>query len=72
MGLSLTTNNKLFLVVGLIFELWFIILYAIDYEYAYSPLSSFANLEASINLTSIQGAIVVVFLMLLFFLGKLY
>ncbi len=40
MGLSLDTSNKVFLVLGFLFELWFIIIYAIDYQYIYYPVAA--------------------------------
>jgi hypothetical protein len=33
MGLGLLTSNKIFFAIGFIFELWFILMYALDYGY---------------------------------------
>jgi hypothetical protein len=40
MALSLGTSNKLFLLVGLVFEVWFILMYALDYGYIFYPIGT--------------------------------
>ena len=67
--MKLESSNKIFGVVGFVFQLWFIILYAIDYRYFFvsSPTNT---VEASLNFQDIQGFVMLVFLFLLFFLGN--
>jgi hypothetical protein len=43
MGLTTTTNNKIFFAIGFIFELWFILMYAIDYGYKFDNVASPKN-----------------------------
>lgn len=35
MALSLNTTNKIFFFIGLVFEVWFILMYALDYGYKF-------------------------------------
>ena len=76
MGLSLKTNNKIFLVAGILFQLWFIIIYAINYQYKYTPNTASGSTLTSTDFSNmfqfVQGMIMVVFLLLLFFLGNLF
>lgn len=70
MGLSLDVSNKVFFVIGIIFELWFILMYAIDYRYIFYPVSATNSAaENSYGFLSLQGFIIFLFLLLLFFLG---
>jgi hypothetical protein len=43
MGLSLEVSNKIFFVIGIIFELWFILMYSIDYGYIFYPTGTFVQ-----------------------------
>jgi hypothetical protein len=38
MGHGLLTSNKIFFAIGFIFELWFILMYALDYRYKYDAV----------------------------------
>lgn len=74
MGLSLANNNKIFLVAGILFQLWFIIIYALNYEYQFiastTAAGSATNDTDFANMFQfVQGMIMCVFLLLLFFLG---
>ena len=40
MALSLNTTNKIFFFIGLIFELWFILMYALDYGYKFDAATT--------------------------------
>lgn len=40
MGLSLKASNKIFFAIGLIFELWFILMYALDYGYKFDSVTT--------------------------------
>jgi hypothetical protein len=77
MGLSLANNNKIFLVAGILFQLWFIIIYALNYEYQFiagsTAVGSTTNNTDFANMFQfVQGMIMCVFLLLLFFLGNLF
>ena len=37
---SLDVSNKLFLVIGIIFEVWFILMYALEYRYVFYPVGT--------------------------------
>lgn len=69
MGLSLTTTNKLFFVLGIILQVWFILMYALDYYYIFFPVGTILQ-EQAYGFNSIQGFLLVFFLLLLFFLGN--
>ena len=71
MALSLGTSNKLFLLVGIIFEVWFILMYALDYGYIFYGTGTTAQ-ETQYGFFSVQGFLLVIFLLLLFFLGTEY
>ena len=40
MGLTTTTSNKIFFAIGFIFELWFILMYALDYGYKFDAVTN--------------------------------
>jgi hypothetical protein len=42
MGHGLLTSNKIFFAISFIFELWFILMYALDYGYKYDAVESTA------------------------------
>lgn len=70
MGLAFDTSNKIFFFIGIVFELWFILMYALDYGYKF--ISSGTSIqELSDAFLSMQGFLLVLFLLLLFFLGSL-
>lgn len=68
MGLSFGVSNKIFFFLGLIFELWFILMYALDYGYKFYPQGT-PTQEFAYGFLSYQGFLLVLFLLLLFFLG---
>ncbi len=72
MGLSMNTSNKIFFAVGLILELWFIIIYAVDYYYKWFPFNGVAADELKYGLFNFNAFLLVLFLLLLFFLGILF
>ena len=37
MVLGFSKTNKIFFALGLIFEIWFILMYALDYYYFWTP-----------------------------------
>ena len=43
MGLSLAASNKVFFFIGLVMELWFILMYAIDYGYKFDAVTTVGN-----------------------------
>lgn len=69
MGLAFDTSNKIFFFMGLIFELWFILMYALDYGYKFFAAGTTVQ-EISYGFLSMQGFLLVLFLLLLFFLGS--
>lgn len=70
MALSLSTTNKIFFFIGLVFELWFILMYALDYGYKFDAATT-AVREVTWGFLNFQGFLLVLFILLLFFLGKL-
>jgi len=43
MGVSFHITNKILFALGVIFQLWFILMYALDYGYLYYPLGTAAQ-----------------------------
>lgn len=70
MGLAFDTSNKIFFFMGVVLELWFILMYALDYGYKFFAAGT-ATQEISYGFLSMQGFLLVLFLLLLFFLGSL-
>jgi len=68
MGLAFNTSNKIFFFLGVLFELWFILMYALDYGYKIIPTGT-ANQEFTYSFLNYQGFLLVLFILLLFFLG---
>ena len=69
MAMALSTTNKIFFVVGLIFQIWWIVIYALDYYYVFYPMGTILQ-ENTYGFNDFQGFLLVLFLLLLFFLGK--
>lgn len=44
MGLATLTSNKIFFAIGFVFELWFILMYALDYGYKFDAFTNPLNL----------------------------
>ena len=70
MGLSFDASNKMFFFLGVVFELWFILMYALDYKYIFYTAGTAAQ-EIAFGFLSTQGFLMVLFLLLLFFLGSI-
>lgn len=68
MGLSVTTTNRIFFALGIVLEVWFILMYALDYYYMFFVPGT-ATEETVYSFNSTQGFLLVFFLLLLFFLG---
>lgn len=43
MALSFSKTNKIFFALGLIFQIWFILMYALDYYYIYFGVGTTAQ-----------------------------
>lgn len=71
MGLAFDTSNKIFFFMGVVLELWFILMYALDYGYKFIATGVTNSQELSHGFLSMQGFLLVLFLLLLFFLGSL-
>lgn len=71
MGLAFDTSNKIFFFMGVVLELWFILMYALDYGYKFIATGATNAQELSYGFLSMQGFLLVLFLLLLFFLGSL-
>jgi hypothetical protein len=69
MALSFSKTNKLFFALGIIFELWFILMYALEYYYLYPVIGTIFQ-ELAYTFNNFQGFLLVLFLLLLFFLGN--
>lgn len=70
MGLSFDNSNKMFFFLGVVFELWFILMYALDYGYIFNSAGTTVQ-EIAFGFLSTQGFLMVLFLLLLFFLGSI-
>lgn len=70
MGLSFQNSNRMFFFLGVVLQLWFILMYALDYYYVLIPVGTGLQ-QVGAGFLSTQGFLLVLFLLLLFFLGSI-